>query len=158
VTSTFNIGAVSGDGNVFGDNARVRQTTGGVPGRAGPEDAGPTHPAPGRPDGHPGRGAESADARRLGEQEILELARLYPSARRARTLLRRAGFRTEWLPVFEASANPHEYWREISEQMGHGIAVHGRRRLLAVALSDYPHNPVFLERVGGTSTELGIPG
>jgi hypothetical protein len=86
------------------------------------------------------------NTRRLGEDEVAELARLYSSARRATTLLRRAGFRTEQLPVFEASANPYEYWREISEQMGHGIAARGRQRLLAVALTDYPHNPVFLDR------------
>ncbi len=146
VTSTFNIGTVSGDGNVFGDNARVRQSTGGAPGRAGPGEAGPTHLAPGCSDGHPGRGAESEDTRRLGEEEVLELTRLYPSPHRAATLLRRAGFRTEQLPVFEASANPLEYWREVSEQMGHGIAVRGWRRLLTVALGDYPRNPVFLDR------------
>jgi hypothetical protein len=145
VTSTFNVGTVSGDGNVFGDNARVRQTTGYGHGDLERGEGGPTHPA-GRTDGHPEPGVEPEDTRRLGEDELAELARLYSSARRATTLLRRARFRTEQLPPFEASANPLEYWREVSEQIGHGIAVRGRRRLLAVALSDYPHNPIFQDR------------
>jgi hypothetical protein len=147
VTSTFNIGTVSGDGNVFGDNARVCQTIGGGHGGVESEEGGPADTAAGAPDGHPIRGAESEEARRLGEDEVVELARLYSTARRATALLRRAGFRTERLPAFEASATPHEYWREISEQMRHGIAAGGWRRLLTAALGDYPQNPVFLDRL-----------
>jgi hypothetical protein len=141
-------GNVSGSGNVFGDNAQVTQMMGDKPGGAGPERDGSTSPAPGRPDGYsdPGQGAMSEDTRRLSKDEVVEFARVYSSRDRATTLLRRAGFHMASLPAFDASPSPYAYWNEVSEQIGHGLVARGRQRLLAVARSDYPANPVFLGR------------
>jgi hypothetical protein len=128
----INIGNVNGSGIVFGNTGQVNQTIGGNPAGATQARSGAT----------PGR-AGPDDLRRLGDDEVVELAKLYSTSARAARLLRRAGFRGEALPVFEACATPYEFWYEVSEQIGHGLALRGRHRLLAVAHIDYPGNPVF---------------
>jgi hypothetical protein len=136
MNDNINIGGVSGSGIVVGNTGQVNQAIGGNPPGAAPERSAATSPARGRAGGQDG-------LRRLGDDEVVELAKLYSTGVRAARLLRRAGFRGESLPVFDACANPYEFWYEVSEQIGHGIALRGRHRLLTVAHTDYPANPVF---------------
>lgn len=78
----------------------------------------------------------------LTNVEILELARAFPPAPGAGTLLRRARFPREHLPA-PTGMTSAEFWSAVAEAVLNGVMPNGRARILAAACAVYPDNPVF---------------
>ncbi|ADP83334.1 NB-ARC domain-containing protein [Pseudofrankia inefficax] len=93
---------------------------------------------------------------RLSEEEVRELADLYPDPVSARHLLVAAGWRPGRMPVWMIDADT--FWREVAEKLEGGLVADGRRRLLAAAAERWPANPVFATAAtGGASRRRLIP-
>lgn len=80
---------------------------------------------------------------RLTEQEVAELARLFPPGPATTALLGRAGFDVTKLPSTGQSA--YDYWSLINVSIEDGAFGDGRRRVLALARGRFPYNRVLLE-------------
>ncbi|MBT2510179.1 CHAT domain-containing protein [Streptomyces sp. ISL-98] len=82
------------------------------------------------------------EAMNLTDDEIHELARVFPPGPSARTLLHRAGFPGEHVPS-QLGVTPLEFWYTVAAAISAGMVEDGRRQLLVTAGRDFPHNAVF---------------
>lgn len=73
--------------------------------------------------------------------EVEKLAEVFPPARRARALLREAGYPMAGLPGEPDTAVA--FWEQISESLSQGTFPHGRRLIMAAASRRFPAQPVF---------------
>jgi tetratricopeptide (TPR) repeat protein len=90
----------------------------------------------------------------LSEQEIDAFAEVFVDERAARHLLEDAGLSMGRHAPWNAGSAV-VFWREVSRHLTHGAIDHGRQRLCAAALKQYPHNPVFV--AGWLASTLGAP-
>ncbi|MGP4045104.1 effector-associated domain EAD1-containing protein [Streptomyces sp. 2A115] len=78
----------------------------------------------------------------LTDEEIRELARVFPPGPSAKALLHRAGFPHEHVPS-QYGITALEFWYTVADAVSAGRVADGRRRLLVTAGRDFPHNEVF---------------
>jgi len=78
----------------------------------------------------------------LTDEEICELARVFPPGPSAKALLRRAGFPGEHVPS-QSGITSFDFWYMVADAVSSGRVADGRRQLLVTAGRDFPHNEVF---------------
>jgi len=81
---------------------------------------------------------------RLTEDEIRELARLFPSPHEASRVLSDAGLPLARQPPMPVAADPEALWREIADLAAYGAPRDGRRLVLEAALMRVLANSVLL--------------
>ncbi len=89
--------------------------------------------------------------RALSDAEVRTLADIFGTRPSAARLLDEIGLRSARLPSFDGGS-ADDFWFAVSRELALGVIADGRARLLAVALREYPANPVFVAalRSGGT--------
>ncbi|MBL7495033.1 tetratricopeptide repeat protein [Frankia sp. CNm7] len=96
----------------------------------------------------------------LTRRQITELAGLFLDVFTVHQLLDEARIPSGDLPW--SPFVPRTFWTAVSDQLGHGIAIGGRERLLAVLRGRYPQSSMFAEGAADpaepASAEAEIPG
>jgi hypothetical protein len=78
----------------------------------------------------------------LTEDEVSELAKVFPAGPSAAVLLDAAGFPDQLLPA-PIGLNSLEFWSQVNKAVRSGVAAGGRADILRAASARYPENPVF---------------
>jgi hypothetical protein len=82
----------------------------------------------------------------FSNEEITELATVFPPGSAARSVLGEAEYPAAALPAM-IGVTGFEFWFQISDAVANGILENGRAEIFAVALRRYPYNPVFRRAV-----------
>jgi hypothetical protein len=94
-----------------------------------------------------------SDRRRMRD----ELASLYPNSAAASHLLVDIGFARNRHPLWENAVNPAGWWAAVFVEFDRGVAEAPYRRLLVIALAEYPSNGVLRE-IARRHGVITVPG